>query len=223
MRKRRMGYRSVFTVLFMLLAGLPAGPVAAEPAGTVFLSEVVLFGLRSPNELKPEGYPDPEAACVRAYLNAVASNGFFRTMERPAHAEAAVQARRCNLAEQMVVILGQSVREEAQAFASAMPLMAEWEGASEGPVDEANFVDNWLEKRPGTSIAPFLHLFKAHRLRAGYEAARAGHEKGLWPILARRYREALAQTLSSSNPLVSCIAEDMEVRSYVYLDGQGRP
>jgi len=62
---------------------------------------------------------------------------------------------------------------------------------SEGPVDEANFVDYWLEKRPRTPIAPFLHLFKAHRLRAGFEAARAKHEKALMPTLVKRYREAL--------------------------------
>jgi hypothetical protein len=90
-------------------------------------------------------------------------------------------------------------------------------------VDEANFVDNWLSKRPGTPIAPFLYLFKAHRLRAGYEAARARHEKGLWPILARRYREALDEAKSSTNPLISCIADDLEAQAFVYLEGQGRP
>jgi len=63
----------------------------------------------------------------------------------------------------------------------------------------------------------------AHRLRAGYEAARAGQEKGLWPILARRYRESLDKVRSSTNPLISCIASDLEAQAYVYLEGQGRP
>jgi hypothetical protein len=101
--------------------------------------------------------------------------------------------------------------------------MVEWEGASDGPMGEADFVDIWLKKQPCSPIAPFLYLLKAHRLRAGYEAARARHENNLWPILARRYREALNMAKSSSNPLISCIADDLEVQSFVYLQGQGTP
>ena len=48
------------------------------------------------------------------------------------------------MAEQMVAILGQEVRAEADAFAYSVPLVSEWEGMSEGPVEEANFVDDWL-------------------------------------------------------------------------------
>ena len=94
---------------------------------------------------------------------------------------------------------------------------------SECPLDEANYVDNWLSKRPDTPIAQFLYLFKAHRLRAGYEAAQASHEKGLWPILAKKYRESLDKVRSSTNPLISCIANDLEAQEYVYLEGYGRP
>jgi hypothetical protein len=93
----------------------------------------------------------------------------------------------------------------------------------ENPLNEANFVDNWISKRPKTSIEPFLYLFKAHRLRAGYECAKNGHEKGLWPILAVRYKEALGKAVSFNNPLVSCIIKDMEAQPYVYLEGYGHP
>lgn len=125
----------------------------------------------------------------------------------------------------MVTILGEKARKEARLFASAVPLMLEWEGMSEGPLDEANFVDNWLSKRPDTSapIAPFLFLFKAHRYRAGYEAAKFGHEKGLWPILAKNYHETIDKVKACGNPLISCIADDLEAQPYVYLKGQGRP
>jgi len=127
------------------------------------------------------------------------------------------------LKEQMVAILGQQAHAEAEAFANAIPLILEWEGMSGGPVGEADFVDNWLNKQPMTPIAPFLYLLKAHRLRAGYEAARARHENNLWPILARRYREALNMAKSSSNPLVSCIADDLDAQPFIYLEGQGVP
>lgn len=70
---------------------------------------------------------------------------------------------------------------------------------------------------------PLLHLFKAHRLRVGYEAARARHEKDLWPILAGRYREAMHKARSSTKPLIHCIADDLERQPFVYLEGQGRP
>ncbi len=75
----------------------------------------------------------------------------------------------------------------------------------------------------GTPIAPFLYLFKAHRLRAAFEAAKFGNEKGLWPDLAKRYKESLEKALSFGNPLISCIAKDMEAQPYVYLEGYGRP
>lgn len=195
----------------------------AEPLKSPSLSEIVLIGLRPVKELNLADYPKAKQACVRKYLDAIAPNSYLWAFEAPPSPDKAVLVRRCNLIEQMVAILGQDIRNETEAFGYAVPLTSEWEGMSEGPVDEANFVDNWLIKRPGTPIAPFLHLFKAHRLRAGYEAARARHEKGLWPILARRYREALDEARSSTNPLISCIADDLNAQPFVYLEGQGRP
>lgn len=123
----------------------------------------------------------------------------------------------------MITILGEDARQEAERFSAAVPLQMEWEGMSAGPVAEANFAGQWLAKHPDTPIAPFLHLFEAHRLRAGCEAARAGNEKGLWPILHRRYREELQKALSSPYPLIACIAADLEAQPFVYLEGQGRP
>lgn len=199
---------------------------AAGDETTVFpaLSEIVLFGLRPAKELDLSHYRKEGRACVKAYLDIMISpESPLRSGCAPATPEEAVTVRRRNLKEQMVILLGEKVEREAKAFAAALPLVAEWEGMSEGPVEEANFADQWLRKYPGTPIAAFLHLFKAHRFRAGYEAARAGHEKGLWPILATRYREALAWARSSDNPLIVCIANDLEAQPHVYLEGQGRP
>jgi len=187
------------------------------------LSEVVFIGLRPAKELNQASYPKEGLPCLRNYLATIAQFPHLWTFDPPSNPEKALLVRRRNLSEQMAAILGQNVRKEAEAFANAVPLMAEWEGISEGPVSEANFADNWLKKHSGTAIAPFLILFKAHRLRAGYEAARAKHEKDLWPILAKRYREALDEARLSTNPLISCIADDLESQAFVYLDGQGRP
>jgi hypothetical protein len=94
---------------------------------------------------------------------------------------------------------------------------------SECPVAEAEFAAQWLDKHPDAPIAPLIHLFKAHRFRAGYEAAAAEGKKDLLPILAGRYRESLDKARTSANPLISCIAEDLESQSHIYLEGYGRP
>ena len=216
----------VMTIFFLLFGsfrcpadGGDSARVAQEPS----LCEMVLFGVRPLADLDPERYPEQGRPCARAYLAAVSPESRSILNSGPAPRTEALQARKRNMLAQMVTILGEDVRREAERFSFAVPLLLEWEGMSEGPVDEANFADQWLNKYPDTIIAPFLHLFKAHRLRAGYEAARAGHEKGLWPILKKRYRQALQQAKSSLNPLIACIAVDLDAQPYVYLAGQGRP
>ena len=194
-----------------------------KPPKTLSLSEIVFVGLWPAKELDPSHYPKERRLCLQNYLAAIGPDSYLWGFEPPSHPQRVVLVRRVVMREQMVAILGRQVRAEAEAFTDVMPVMPEWEGMSEGPVGEADFVDHWLRKRPGTPIAPFLYLLKAHRLRAGYEAARARDERNLWPILARRYREALDMAKSSSNPLISCIADDLDTEPFVYLEGQGVP
>ena len=186
------------------------------------LSAIVLFGVPSLKEVKQNKNFKPDE-CFQQYLKAIPPKSYLFSAEIPSGPEDAVNYKRRNLEEQIVIIMGDKTRDEARIFSLNVPLYIEWEGMSENPLNEANFVDNWLGKRPGTPIAPFLYLFKAHRLRAGYEAAKAGHEKGLWPILAREYKKSLEKAMSSANPLISCIVKDMEAQPYVYLEGYGRP
>jgi hypothetical protein len=196
---------------------------STEPTTSPSLSEVVLFGIRPVKELDISHYRKDGLQCVKTYLDAVSPESYIKLQNIPLNPDNVVDVRRTNLEEQIVILFGENIRKEAQAFSSAVPLMAEWEGINEGPVDEANFTEQWLIRYPDTPIASFLYLFMAHRLRAGYETARAGHEKGLRPILAGRYKEAIDKALSSDNPLIPCIAKDMEAQSHVYLYGQGRP
>jgi hypothetical protein len=213
----------ILTFIAVLLSHVEPDNAPAGPHESASLSEIVLIGLMSPKELKIVNYPQARQTCVQKYLDAIPQNSFLWGFQVPSNAEEAVHTRKLNLVEQMVTICGENVRREAKTFAAALPLLAEWEGMSEGPLQEADFADQWVAKHPDSSIAQFLYLFKAHRLRAGYEAARAGHEKGLWPILAGRYRESIGKARSSTNPLLSCIATDLEQRAYVYLEGQEPP
>lgn len=211
----------LFTFIVLLLNHILIDEIMAGQSDPS-LSAVVLFGMPWVKELKLNKNLQTNE-CVQRYLKAIPAKSFLLSDAGPSGPEDALKYRRKNLEEQVVVVLGDEAGAEAKVFSRAVPLCVEWEGMSENPVDEANFVDNWLQKRSGTPIKPFLYLFKAHRLRAGYECAKAGHEKGLWPILAVRYKKALEKALSFNNPLISCIAKDMEAQPYVYLEGYGRP
>jgi hypothetical protein len=211
-----------FALFALMLNHMSVGKVMANPPEP-YLSAIVFFGIPSVKELKQNINLKTTNKCLQKYLKAIPKKSYILSADIPSVPEDAANYKRRNLEEQIVIIMGDKTRDEARIFSLAVPLYAEWEGMSECPLDEANFVDNWLSKRPGTTIGPFLHLFKAHRLRAGYECAQAGHEKGLWPILARRYKESLEKSISSANPLISCIAKDLEAQTYVYLEGYGRP
>jgi hypothetical protein len=206
----------LLTLNYALVDNVIASP--PEPS----LSATVLFGVTSLKEIK-QNKNFKKNECLQKYLKAIPKKSYLWSADFPSDPENAVNYKRRNLEEQIVIIMGDKTRDEARIFSLNVPLYTEWEGMSENPLNEANFVDNWLSKRPGTPIAPFLHLFKAHRLRAGYECAQAGHEKGLWPILAVRYKESLEKALSFNNPLIFCIIKDMEAQPYVYLEGYGRP
>jgi len=210
-----------FTIFSLMLNHAFVQKVMAEQYEPA-LSAIVLFGMPLVKEIKQyKNFKKDE--CLQKYIKAIPAKSFLLTAASPSGPDNTFKYRQRNLEEQMVVLLGEKTREEAKDFSKALPLYAEWEGMSENPLNEANFVDNWLLKRPGTPIESFLYLFKAHRLRAGYEAAKAGHEKGLWPVLAKRYKESLEKALSFGNPLISCIAKDMEAQPYVYLEGYGKP
>ena len=209
-------------VLFLLVLNyiLIYRVIAEQPDPS--LSAIVLFGMPSVKEIKQNKNLEAHS-CLQKYLKAISARSFLLSDADSSDPEGTLNYRRRNLEEQIVVIIGDKARGEAQDFAKTVPLSLEWEGMSENPLNEANFVDIWLDKHPGTSIAPFLYLFKSHRLRASYEAAKAAHEKGLWPILAVKYKESLEKALSFNNPLISCIIKDMEAQAYVYLEGYGRP
>lgn len=192
-------------------------------AETPSLSGIILFASQPVKTLNLDHYHGDAQECIRKYLGSIGSDSYLWQFEVPSNPEKVSIVRRRVLLEHMVTVIGEEARTEAQTFANAIPLVIEWEGQSEGPVQEADFIDQWLRNHPGTALAPFLHLLKAHRLRAGYEAAHARDEKGLLPILARRYHEALKEIKSSTNFLISCIAADLETLDFVYLEGQGRP
>lgn len=216
-----------FSIVFYLclcLANLLNADIGiAADSNYISISEIVLFGLRPVTELQNTQCTPETNKCIRAYLASVPAKSILRNKPVNVTPDNIISVRRRNLEEQIITLLGTSARYEAKLFAKAVPLCIEWEGMSEGPMEEVNLAQQWLEKRPDTPLKPFLHLFLAHRLRAGYEAANREHTKGLHPIIARRYKEYLEKAINSSNKLISCIAKEMDSLPYVYLEGMGRP
>jgi hypothetical protein len=217
-RNRSRLLSSAVVGLFLLTA--VGSPIRAQTA----FSNVVLFAALSISELDTSTCPANVKGCLKNFLEKIPADSPLRRWEPPTELEKVIEARRNNLEMLMVVILGDKSRTEAQQFSKAVPLGLEWEGMWEGPLDEADFVLQWLQHYGETEIAPFLHLFMAHRLRAAWEAAVSeGGNKGLIPILAKRYKEQIAIALASTNPLIVCIAKDLEEQPYVYLSKVGRP
>jgi len=187
------------------------------------LSEVVLFGVRPISELEPSLFRNERRQCVESYRKAVSLQSPLWNWKAPKSAKDALTAKRRNLEAQMIVLLGPGEGDEAAKFTQEVPLFVEWEGISEGPLEEVRLAEQWLERHPGTSLRPFVQLFMAHRLRAAYECAHREQAKGLWTMAAGRYREQLAATLASSNKLIVCITKDLEELDYVYLPGFTKP
>jgi len=187
------------------------------------LTEVVLFGLRPVSELKPSLFDGERKQCVESYRQTVSPQSVLWRPHDSLRPDLILAARRQNLEFQIVSILGPDSAEEAAEFSRAVPLAMEWEGMSEGPLEEVNLAQQWLEHNPKTPLSPFLHLFMAHRLRAAYECSRTEHSKGLWPIVAERYHEQLEAAQGSDNRLIVCIAKDLEALDYVYLPGFEKP
>jgi len=196
---------------------------SAQTLEPLSLSHVVLWGTPTVNELKQSIGEGDKGGCIARYLEAIPSDSPLWHMNPSPEQETILSHRKNNMVEQMVTVMGNHVRNEARAFVSLVPFHLEWEGTSEAPLAEVSFIDEWLARYPHTSIAPFLYLLKAHRLRAGFEAASAQKETALQLTLSQQYRKSINTVLSLNNPLITCIASDLDAQPYIYIKDKGRP
>ena len=97
----------------------------------------------------------------------------------------------------------------AAAMINQTPLPYEWEGMVEGPTMEADGAKAYLDSRPGTPIAPYLHLFIAHRRLCAAEVQGDSPErKRNMAIFGQEIRMAVA----AGEPLIRFVARNLQAR-----------
>ncbi|MBP7866721.1 MAG: hypothetical protein KA419_12315 [Acidobacteria bacterium] len=228
-----------FRSLVLLLAiGLPAGAAAASdlpvsPEGKVKAEGKLFHALfhgypedSDPTRLKAadiacEGDSDFRSAVSSRLTQWFAANRQFRSRiplaGRRNTPERWLSEKRRLVERGIVTLLGPQTAEAAAAYATKATLFYEWEGMSDGPLDEALFAEQWLEKTPGTPLRAYLLLFLLHRWRSGIEALEAEKAPERVPALRKKYGERLAELMKCEDPLIRWIAEDIDTAKRVYL------
>jgi hypothetical protein len=209
----------LYALLIVLLVNFHAWAADQRPEPS--LTDVVLFASLPLSSLDTAAYRDKQQVCVKKYL--MAAKKYMHNEPKPGQSEQNIAIRRWRMERYILLIQGPTSKKDAGLFASGVPLILEWEGMSEGPLVEADYTEQWLKQYPQSPIVPFVHIFAAHRYRAGFETASSEHAKGLIPNTAAKYKQHLQAARSAGNGWITCIADDMEGLAYVYLSGFGRP
>ncbi len=137
---------------------------------------------------------------------------------------AAIDAKRRVIERAIVALIErQGIAQRAVEFVKDAPIAYEWEGMPEGPEAEAAFAEGFLSKDPATPLAPFIHVFVAHRERAAFEACERETNTGCMKKTAAKYRDALQRGRSASDPIFRLVADDLDRAPYVYLRTASHP
>ena len=151
--------------------------------------------------------------------------------------EAAVAQRREDLEAALVAYAGPDTAAEAAAYAAGAALSYEWEGFPDGPLGEATYAADYLEKRPDSALRQYLELFQLQRLRAAFEAAEfsaafppshldaavvAGFSRAARDAAAR-YRALFTRVQVSPDALFTALADDIDDELYLYIDVGAHP
>lgn len=234
-RCRCMPFRSL---VLLLAIGLPAGAAVASdlpvaPGGKVKAEGKLFHALfhgypedSDPTRLKAsdiacEGDSNFSSAVSSRLTKWFAANRQFRSRiplaGRRDTPERWLSEKRRLVERGIVTLLGPKTAAAAAAYAAKATLFYEWEGMSEGPLEEALYAEQWLEKAPGTPLRAYLLLFLLHRWRSGIEALEAEKTPERVPALRKRYAEVFAEVKKIEDPLIRWIAEDIDTAKWVYL------
>jgi hypothetical protein len=132
-------------------------------------------------------------------------------------------AKRRALERAIVSIVDDSRAQEiALAFLKEAPVAAEWRTVSD-PAKEAGFAESYLQRNASSPLAPFLHLFIAHRQRAAFELAYREKDGEAQTAAARKYRTFVARARAAKDPIYGLIADDLDRQAYVHVPAAAHP
>jgi len=104
-------------------------------------------------------------------------------------------------------LFDESVAEAAAEFVKATPLPYEWEGMSDGPTAEAEGAESYLRAHPQSPIAPYLHLFIAHRRLCAAMYSAKPRERDADMV---KFRAEVGVATQAAHPLIRFMARELE-------------
>lgn len=178
----------------------------------------------SPTRIDVGSYPSNVQARLIEYQTRA---GHFQSrMKRPQGSwEVQMAFEKQVSVEQGIVALisTNGIEKIATEFAQNLPLYYEWEGVSECPLNEAKFVEDYLRRKSGSPLKPYLLLFLMHRYRSAYAYLDYEEESDKRSETAEKYRQCFEASKMEKDPLVNFIAEDMERQSRLFIKTEKRP
>lgn len=115
------------------------------------------------------------------------------------------------------------IEDIAVSYARNAKLYLEWEGLSDGPLEEARYAENYLKQNPNTPIKPYLLLFLAHRYRIAFECLENEKDDEGQVETADKYQQYLKMARAEKDPLIGVIADDLNKQAYLYIKTEKHP
>jgi hypothetical protein len=121
------------------------------------------------------------------------------------------------------LINAKGIEDIAANYAKNVKLYLEWEGHSDGPLDEAQLAEAYLNKNAKTPLKPYLLLFLVHRYRVVYECLDYERNRAKQAEIAFKYHQYLKEARKEKDPLVGLIADDIDKQAYLYIKTEKHP
>jgi hypothetical protein len=102
--------------------------------------------------------------------------------------------------------------ELAAQFSREVDILYEWEGMASSPLQEAKSARAFLNRHPGTPIAPFVHFFVAHRYVCADEMPYGELKGNQKREVAEGVQSELALARRTSHPLLTFVVADFTQR-----------
>jgi hypothetical protein len=125
--------------------------------------------------------------------------------------------KRQGLERTAVALSGMAVQQAAFEYLEKATIYYEWEGFAEGPLAEAAYAEEYLERTPGSELGPFLTAFLLHRYRAAWECATSAGDQATADAAMTSYRNWFTEAAGSGDPLLEVVARDIDQSDCIYM------